>query len=66
MAIGMTISALVKSGDKAMTLAPFVLIVQLVVFREFSSNWKDAGESISYVTISKWSVAALGKHCKFE
>lgn len=59
MAIGMTISALVKSGDKAMTLAPFVLIVQLL-FSGILFKLEDAGEYISYVTISKWSVAALG------
>lgn len=59
MAIGMTISALVKSGDKAMTLAPFVLIVQLL-FSGILFKLEGAGKSISYVTISKWSVAALG------
>lgn len=59
MSIGLVISALVKSGDKAMTLAPFVLIIQLL-FSGILFKLEGAGEFVSYVTISKWSVAALG------
>lgn len=59
MAIGLTISALVKSGDKAMTLAPFVLIIQLL-FSGILFKLEGAGEFVSYITISKWSVAGLG------
>lgn len=59
MALGFVISSLVKSGDKAMTLAPFVLIVQLL-FSGILFELKGAGEYISYATISKWSVESLG------
>lgn len=59
MAIGLTISALVKSGDKAMTLAPFVLIIQLL-FSGILFKLEGAGKIVSYATISKWSVAGLG------
>lgn len=59
MAMGLIISAIVRSGDKAMTLAPFVLIVQLL-FSGILFTLEGAGEIISYCTISKWSVEALG------
>lgn len=59
MALGFVISAFVKSGDKAMTVAPFLLIVQLL-FSGILFELKGAGESIAYVTISKWSVESLG------
>ena len=59
MALGFVISSLVKSGDKAMTLAPFVLIIQLL-FSGILFELKGAGKKISYVTISKWSVEGLG------
>lgn len=59
MAIGLLISSLVKSGDKAMTLAPFVLIIQLL-FSGILFVLEGAGKKLSYVTISKWSVEALG------
>ncbi len=59
MSIGLLISALVKSGDKAMTLAPFVLIIQLL-FSGILFKLEGIGKTVSYATISKWSVAALG------
>ena len=59
MALGFVISALVKSGDKAMTCAPFVLIVQLL-FSGILFELKGVGEKIAYLTISKWSVESLG------
>lgn len=59
MALGFVISALVRSGDKAMTIAPFVLIVQLL-FSGILFELKGAGEYIAYATISKWSVESLG------
>ncbi|MCC8066462.1 MAG: ABC transporter permease, partial [Clostridiales bacterium] len=59
MALGFIVSSLVKSGDKAMTLAPFVLIVQLL-FSGILFELEGAGEKIAYFTISKWSVEALG------
>lgn len=59
MALGFVISSLVKSGDKAMTLAPFVLIIQLL-FSGILFELKDAAEYIAWVTISKWSVESFG------
>ncbi len=58
-AMGLIISAMVKTGDKAMALAPFVLIIQLL-FSGILFKLESAGEIISYCTISRWSVEALG------
>lgn len=57
--MGFIISSMVKTGDKAMALAPFVLIIQLL-FSGILFELKGAGEIISYCTISRWSVEALG------
>lgn len=59
MALGFIISAFVKSGDKAMACAPFVLIIQLL-FSGILFELKGAGKKIAYATISKWSVESLG------
>lgn len=59
MALGFIISAVVKSGDKAMTCAPFVLIIQLL-FSGILFELKGLGNQIAYATISKWSVEGLG------
>lgn len=59
MALGFVISALVRSGDKAMTMAPFVLIVQLL-FSGILFELNGAGKYIAYATISKWSIEGLG------
>ncbi len=58
MALGLIVSSLVKSGDKAMVVAPFLLIVQLL-FSGFLFPLKGIGEKISYITVSKWSVDGL-------
>lgn len=57
--MGFVISSMVKTGDKAMALAPFVLIIQLL-FSGILFKLEGAGEIISYCTISRWSVEALG------
>ena len=59
-AMGFIISALVNSGDKAMAVAPFVLIIQLL-FSGILFTLDGAGELISFGTISRWSVSALGR-----
>ena len=59
MAIGFVISALVKNGDRAMVMAPFVLIIQLL-FSGILFVLEGAGEYIAKITVSKWSVQALG------
>lgn len=57
--MGFVISSFVKSGDKAMAVAPFVLIVQLL-FSGILFHLEGVGEKISYCTVSRWAVEALG------
>ena len=64
-ALGLVISSLVHSGDKAMTIAPFVLIIQLL-FSGILFDLKGITKYISYVTISRWSVGALGSITKIN
>lgn len=64
-ALGLTISAIAKSGDKAMTIAPFALIVQLL-FSGILFNLKGIGNWISCATISRWSVEGLGSIVKLN
>lgn len=63
--MGFVISSIMKTGDKAMTLAPFVLIIQLL-FSGILFTLKGAGEIISYCTVSRWSVEALGSISKLN
>ena len=58
-ALGFAISAMVRSADKAMVLAPFVLIVQLL-FSGILFDLDGASEHIADFTISKWSVEGFG------
>lgn len=58
-AVGLVVSALSKNSDKAMTAAPFLLIVQLL-FSSILFKLEGATEVISYFTISRWSVEGLG------
>ena len=58
-AMGLVVSSVVKTGDKAMAAAPFVLIVQLL-FSGILFELKGIAEYISYMTVSRWSVEALG------
>lgn len=58
-ALGFVVSANAKSGDKAMVVAPFLLIVQLL-FSGILFKLEGAGKYISYATASRWTVEALG------
>ncbi len=58
-ALGFVVSANAKSGDKAMVVAPFLLIVQLL-FSGILFKLEGAGKFISYATASRWTVEALG------
>ncbi|MDD3253283.1 MAG: ATP-binding cassette domain-containing protein [Lachnospiraceae bacterium] len=58
-AMGLLVSANAKSGDKAMVAAPFLLIIQLL-FSGILFKLKGAGEYISYLTVSRWTVESLG------
>lgn len=64
-ALGFVISAMVKTGDKAMAIAPFVLIIQLL-FSGILFTLEGAGKIISYFTISRWSVEGLGSIAKLN
>lgn len=58
-AIGLLVSSISKNPDKAMTVAPFILIIQLL----FSGILFSLGEYtkfLSYFTVSRWSVSGLG------
>ena len=59
MSMGLVISSIVKTGDKAMTLAPFVLIAQLL-FSGILFELKGTAKIFSWLTTSRWSVEALG------
>lgn len=59
-ALGLLISSFFKNSDKATTIAPFVLIIQLV-FSGMLFQLEGAKETISYITFSRWSVDALGR-----
>lgn len=56
---GLLISAISKNGDRAMSIAPFVLIIQLL-FSGILFTLNGATEKISYFTFSRWSMEALG------
>lgn len=56
---GLLISAISKNGDRAMSIAPFILIIQLL-FSGILFSLNGATEKISYFTISRWSMEALG------
>lgn len=58
-ALGLVVSAIAKTGDKAMVVAPFILIVQLL-FSGILFKLEGFGEYISYATASRWTVEALG------
>ncbi len=56
---GLLISAASKNGDRAMALAPFVLIFQLL-FSGILFSLNGVTEKVSYLTFSRWSMEALG------
>ena len=58
MALGLIVSSIVRTGDKAMVVAPFLLIVQLL-FSGILFELEKASKIISYATVSKWSVDSL-------
>ncbi|WP_432627732.1 FHA domain-containing protein [Brotaphodocola sp.] len=64
-AMGFVVSANAKSGDKAMVAAPFLLIIQLL-FSGILFKLENVGEWISYMTVSRWTVEALGSVVKLN
>lgn len=63
--IGLCLSAVAKDPDKAMTLSPFLLVVQLV-FAGIIFALDGAAEILSKFTISRWSMSALGISADLE
>lgn len=57
--IGLLVSSIVKSGDIANIIAPIILILQLVMSGVLF-ELDDFTEKLSYITISKWGMDALG------
>ena len=56
--IAMLISCIVKDGNTAMTVMPFVLIIQLVMSGAVF-QLKNLSEWISYLTLSKWGLNSI-------
>ena len=56
---GLLISSISKNGDRAMTIAPFILIIQLL-FSGILFSLNGVTEKVSYLTFSRWSMEALG------
>ena len=56
--LGLMISCIVHTPMTAMTVMPFVLIVQLV-FANFVIPLNEVGKKLSNVTISKWGIQAI-------
>ncbi len=58
-AMGLIVSSYVKNGDRAMAIAPFVLIIQLL-FSGVLFDLSGAALQISKVTVSRWAMECLG------
>ena len=63
--MGLALSSVAKNPDRAMTLSPFLLVVQLV-FAGIIFELEGAVELISNITISRWSISALGVSADLE
>ena len=63
--LGLIISAISKTPDKAMTVAPFLLIIQLL-FSGMLFELNGLTELFSYITISRWSVISLAISSNFN
>ena len=60
--MGLLLSSLTKSADRAMAIAPFVLIIQLI-FSGILFELTGATDKISYVTFSRWAMESIGSTC---
>ena len=58
-ALGLAVSSVMKNGDRAMAVSPFLLIIQLL-FSGILFKLKGASKMISVFTTSRWSVEAMG------
>lgn len=58
-ALGLLISSFVKSNDRAMAIAPFALIIQLL-FSGILFELSGVTQFLSYFTVSRWSMEGFG------
>ena len=63
--LGLVVSAFSKNADRAMTLAPFLLVIQLV-FAGIIFELDGVVKTLSYVTISRWAISAFGTTTNLE
>ncbi len=61
-AMGLMISSIVKTNDAANTIAPYLLIVQ-VVFSGVLFEMEGFMDTIANLMVSKWGMAELGSAC---
>lgn len=57
-ALGILVSCVVKTENAAMTVMPFILIIQLVM-AGYMFALPDYAESVQEITISKWGLSAI-------
>lgn len=63
--MGLAVSSVANNPDRAMTLSPFLLVIQLV-FAGIIFALDGVVELVSNVTISRWSISALGVSADLE
>ena len=59
--MGLLLSSITKSADRAMAIAPFVLIVQLI-FSGILFELNGVTDKLSYLTYSRWAIGIHRKH----
>ena len=60
--MGLLLSSITKSADRAMAIAPFVLIVQLI-FSGILFELNGVTDKLSYLTYSRWAMESIGSTC---
>lgn len=64
-AMGLCVSTLVSNNDRAMGIAPILLIPQ-IMFSGFIFKLSGFADKLSYIIVSKWSLRALGVSFKIN
>lgn len=63
--MGLIVSALSNNADRAMTVSPFLLVIQMV-FAGIIFKLEGAVKLISNLTVSRWAISALGISADLE
>ena len=63
--IGLFVSALVKNGDRAMSLAPILLMPQ-ILFSGLAFRLEGFSEVISRLVVCRWGIEGLGSTAKLN